>query len=108
MLLLDSVMGIPNDEECNATDWYVVCGRFSFGLRFSPHYMPMISERPERGYSNSGGQMKMNPTSFFAGAARGYPIGRGQVEVRASGSGMKRILRDDEWHRSKSNGLATH
>jgi hypothetical protein len=49
----------------------------------------------------------MNLTSTFAGAARGYPIGTGQVEVRASGSGMRKRPRDDEWHRLKLNGLAT-
>jgi hypothetical protein len=37
----------------------------------------------------------MNLTSVFADAGRSYPIDRGQVEVRAPGSGMGRILRDD-------------
>lgn len=43
----------------------------------------------------------MNLTSAFAGAANGYPIGRGQLEVSASGSdgGMRRILCDESMRR---------
>jgi hypothetical protein len=40
-LLIDSAMRIPNDENGNATNWYVVCGRFSLatlGLHFSTSF----------------------------------------------------------------------
>ena len=58
-----------------------------------PHFVPMMWKRSERGYSNSTVQMKMKLTSVtvFAGATRGYLIGRGQVEARASGM----VLYDD-------------
>jgi hypothetical protein len=57
---------------------------------------------------SSRGRTKMDLTIAFAGSARGYPIGRGLVEVRGPCSQIRRILRDGEWHRLKLNGLATH